>query len=153
MATIDVKRITPLEWAGIGAGALAFIASFFPWYSISYDGPSLPGLSAFSASGSLSAWGVGIGGWLPVLLLMAAAVIVLLPHFGTTVANGVMIWLGLSAAALVIVLIRWLTLPGEDGLGFSQGAGFGIIIGVLAAAASGVAAFLAYRSKSGSPTA
>ena len=32
---------------------------------------------------------------------------------------------------LVVVLIRWITLPGEDGPGFSQGAGFGLIIGII----------------------
>ncbi|MFL6144393.1 MAG: hypothetical protein ACJ72N_21340 [Labedaea sp.] len=148
-----MKRVTPLEWAGIGAGALAFIVSFFPWYSISYSGPTLPGFSAFSGGASASAWGVGIGGWLPVLMLIAAGVIVLLPHLGTAVPNGGLIWLGLSAGALVIILIRWLTLPGEDGFGISQGAGFGIFIGLLAALVSGVAAFLTYRSASTRATA
>jgi len=147
MASFDAKRVTPLEWAGIGAGALALLVSFFPWHSTSYDGPELAGLSGL-ASVTFSAWEVGIGGWLPVLMLVAAAVILLLPHFGTPVPNGTLIWLGLSAAALVIVLIRWLTLPGEDALGFSQGAGFGIIIGALAALASAVAAFLTYRASS-----
>lgn len=147
MASFDAKRVTPLEWAGIGAGALAFIASFFPWYSVSYDGPEIPGLGALGSS-SASAWEVGIGGWLPVLMLVAAAVILLLPHFGTAVPNGTLIWLGLAGGAAVIILIRWLTLPGEDGFGVSQGAGFGIILGLLAAVVSGVAAFLVYRASS-----
>jgi hypothetical protein len=148
MANFDVKRVTPIEWAGIGAGALAFIVSFFPWYSVTFDAGPLTGLGGFGGGGSLSAWNVGIGGWLPVLLLVAAAVLILLPHLGTAVRNGTMIWLGLAAAALVIVLIRWVTMPGEDAPGFSQGAGFGLILGIIAALASAAAAFLAYRASS-----
>lgn len=149
MAGFDAKRVTPIEWAGIGAGALAFIISFFPWYSVSYDGPAL----GLSTSSSLSAWGVGIGGWLPVLLLVAAAVILILPHTGKAVPNAAMIWLGLAAASVVIILLRWVTLPdaGDMGVlgsdaGFSSGAGFGLIIGLVAAVVSTVAAVLTFQA-------
>ncbi|GAA3009859.1 hypothetical protein [Actinokineospora diospyrosa] len=148
MANFDPKRVTPIEWAGIGAGALAFIFSFFSWYSVSYDGPS--GLG-FGFNQSASAWSLGIGGWLPVLLLVAAAVILLLPHFGTAVPNLVTIWLGLAAGAVVILLIRWLTLPSASSYGvgddnFSAGAGFGLYLGLLAAIASAVGAGLAFAN-------
>ncbi|MBM7772821.1 putative membrane protein [Actinokineospora baliensis] len=147
MANFDPKRVTPIEWAGIGAGALAFIFSFFPWYSVSYDGPSGLGMAGFNTS--FGAWSIGIGGWLPVLLLVAAAVVLLLPHFGTAVPNLVTIWLGLAAAAVVIILIRWLTLDGTsgvEGLGVSAGAGFGLYLGLLAAIASAVGAGLAFAN-------
>ncbi|HVK22091.1 MAG TPA: hypothetical protein VM677_12090 [Actinokineospora sp.] len=140
--------MTPIEWAGIGAGALAFIASLLPWYSYSFDA----GVPGFSTSGSLSAWGVGILGWLPVLMLVAAGVIVLLPHLGNAVANATTIWLGLAGGAVVLILIRWLTLPDDGGLGglagsgYSSGAGFGLIVGLLAAVASAVAAFLTFQA-------
>ncbi|MGH3861548.1 hypothetical protein [Actinokineospora sp.] len=148
MANFDAKQVTPIEWAGIGAGALAFLISFFPWYSFSWDGGGL----GIGSSGSASAWSVGIGGWGAVLLLVAAAVIILLPHLGTAVPNKATLWLGFAAGATVIILIRWLTLPDDGGLGsltggeFSSGAGFGLIIGLLAAIASGVAAFLTFQS-------
>lgn len=149
MANFDTKQVTPIEWAGIGAGALAFLISFFPWYSFSWDGG---GLGIGSTSDSASAWSVGIGGWGAVLLLVAAAVIIVLPHLGTTVPNKATLWLGFAAAATVIILIRWLTLPDDGGLGalagsgFSSGAGFGLIIGLIAAVVSGVAAFLNFQS-------
>ncbi|MGQ0841651.1 hypothetical protein [Actinokineospora sp.] len=149
MASFDAKRVSPIEWAGIGAGALAFLVSFFPWYSVSFSGPSL----GFDAGGSLSAWSIGIGGWLPILLLIAAAVVIVLPHLGTAVPNKTMIWLGLAGAAVVIILIRWLTLPDDGGIGvlggdsgFSSGAGFGLIIGLVVAIASTVAAVLTFQS-------
>jgi hypothetical protein len=150
MANFDAKQVTPIEWAGIGAGALAFLISFFPWYSFSWDGGGL----GIGSSGSASAWSVGIGGWGAVLLLTAAAVIILLPHLGTAVPNKATLWLGLAAGATVIILIRWLTLPDDGGLGdlgglagggFSSGAGFGLIIGLIAAIVSGVAAFLTFQ--------
>jgi hypothetical protein len=150
MANFDVKRVTPLEWAGIGAGALAFIVSFFPWYSISFDGG---GLAGFDLDTSLSAWNAGFGAWFSVLLLVAAAVVVLLPHFGTQVPNQPLVWLGLSAAALVIIILRWVTFPSASGFGGSAGAGFGLFIGLAAALVSGVAAFLVYRSTSNRATA
>jgi len=147
MASFDVKRVTPLEWAGIGAGALAFIASFFPWYSVSIDGAGLGG--AFGFNYSLNAWDAKFGAWFPMLLLLAAAVLVILPHFGTQVPNLTMIWLGLAAAAFVIIIIRWLTFPGDDGTpGVSAGAGFGLFLGLIVAIASGAGAFLSYRAAS-----
>jgi hypothetical protein len=145
MAEFDVKRVSTLEWAGIGAGLLAFIVSFFPWYSVSYAG----------FGESISAWNTGIGAWLPVLMLMAAGVLVALPHFGVQVARVQLIWLGLAAASVVIILLRWLTLPDDGGLGggiltgesgFEAGAGFGLFVGLVVAIVSGVAAFLAFRS-------
>jgi hypothetical protein len=145
MATIDVKRITPLEWAGIGAGALAFIVSFFPWYSVSFGGSELAG---FGIDTSLSAWNAGFLAWFSMILLLAAGVLVILPHFGTQVPNLAMIWLGLSALSLLFVILRWLTFPSASGFGASAGAGFGLFVGLVLAVVSGVAAFLNFRASS-----
>lgn len=145
MAEFDVKRVTPLEWAGIGAGLLAFLVSFFPWYSIEVGG----------FGDSLSAWGTGIGAWGPVLLLMVAGGLVLATHMGVQIPQVSMIWLGLAAASLVIIVLRWLTLPDDGGIGelgllgdtgIDSGAGFGLIVGLIAALVSGVAAFMVYRA-------
>jgi hypothetical protein len=147
MADVDLKRVTPLEWAGVGAGALAFICSFFSWYSVSYAG----------ISEGLSAWNTGFLAWFSVLLLVGAAVVVLLPHFGVAVDRRPLIWLVLSAVATVFILLRWLTLPDDGGLGdlggllggdngFESGAGFGLILGLIAAVVSTVAAVLTFRA-------
>lgn len=144
MANFDVKRVTPLEWAGIGAGAFAFIVSFFSWYSVSYDSP----ISGFDIGGSVSAWNSGFLAWFSVLLLVAAAVIVLLPHFGTAVPNRALVWLILSGLAFVFILLRWITFEDFGDIGVSAGAGFGLFLGLLAALVSGVAGFLTYRGAS-----
>lgn len=146
MAEFDVKRVTPLEWAGIGAGALAFIVSFFPWYSIDFEG---------FGGGSLSAWNSGFLAWFSVLLLMVAGGLVIAPHFGLKVDRLPLIWLSLSGAAAVFILIRWLTLPDDGGLGslgllggsgVDSGAGFGLIVGLIVAIASAAAAVIAFRA-------
>ncbi len=144
MASFDVKRVTPLEWAGIGAGALAFITSFLPWYTVSFD---FGGALGFSNSGSVNAWNF-FGGWFPMLLLIGAGVLVLLPHLGTQVPNLALIWMAVAAAAFVIIILRWVTFPSGDAPGVSAGAGFGLFVGLVIALGSGVAGFLTYRSSS-----
>jgi len=149
MAEFDLKQVTPLEWAGIGGGALAFIASFLPWLTVSTD-IDLPGIEA-SYSGS--AWSSGFAAWFSVLLLVAAAVVLVLPKLGTPVPNASMIWLGLAGAAVVLIILRWVT-SYESVFGVSVGAGFGLFIGLLAALASAAGAFLTFRAaKSATPNA
>jgi hypothetical protein len=148
MAELDLKRVTPLEWAGGGAGALAFIVSFFPWYSIDFEG---------FGGGSVSAWNTGFLAWFSVLLLMAAGALVLAPHFGVTVARLPLIWLSLAGAAAVFILIRWLTLPDDGGLGgfglvsdgVDSGAGFGLVVGLILAVVSAGAASLTFLAAPG----
>ncbi len=143
MASFDVKRVTPLEWAGIGAGALAFIVSFFPWYTVNFDTAGIPGLNLDT---SVSAWDAGFLAWFSMLLLLAVGVMVILPHFGTQVPNLPMLWLGLSALSFLFVILRWVTFEGGSGLGYSAGAGFGLFVGLVLALASGVAGFLTFRA-------
>jgi hypothetical protein len=146
MASFDVKRVTPLEWAGIGAGALAFIVSFFPWYSIDFGDTGFPGLSLDT---SASAWDSGFLAWFSMLLLLAVGVMVILPHFGTQVPNLPMLWLGLSALSLLFVILRWVTF---DTFGGAAGAGFGLFVGLVLALASGAAGFLTFRASNSRTT-
>lgn len=147
MAEFDLKRVTPLEWAGIGGGALAFIVSFFPWYSVDYAG----------IGGSLNAWSTGALALFSVLLLMAAGGVVLAPHLGVKIDRLPLIWLGLAGLATVFILLQWLILPDDGGLGdfgggllgdsgIDSGAGFGLVVGLIVAAASTVAAVLTFRA-------
>jgi hypothetical protein len=147
MAEFDVKRVTPLEWAGIGAGLAAFIFSLLPWYSVSYGG----------IGSSLSAWNSGFIAWFPMLLVLVAGGLLLATHFGVKVERLPLIWLVLSGLAVVLVLLRWLTLPDDGGLGdmgllgdsgFESGAGAGLVLGLIAAIVSTVAAVLAFRAAS-----
>lgn len=146
MAEFDVKRVTTLEWAGIGAGLAAFIFSMLPWYSFSYAG----------LGSSISAWNSGFIAWFPMLLVLVAGGLLLATHFGVNVDKLPLIWLVLSGVATVLVLLRWVTLPDDGGLGdiglggaptgFESGAGAGLILGLIAAIVSTVAAVLTFRA-------
>jgi hypothetical protein len=142
MAEFDVKRVSTLEWAGIGAGFAAFIFSFLPWHSVSAGG----------FSDSANAWGTGALGLLAVLLLMAAGGLVLAPHLGVEVARLPLIWLGLSGVAVLFILLQWVVIPdgveefGLLGTGIESGAGFGLILGLIAAIASAGGAFMSFRA-------
>jgi hypothetical protein len=149
MAELDIKQVSTPQWLGIGAGGLAFIDSFLPWYSVSFAGQSASG----------NGWEIGFLGWFSILLLIAAAVIAALPLFGVVVPSGTLIWVGLAGLAFVLILIRWLTyesatddaLAGVPAEGVSAGASFGTIVGLILAAVSAVGAVLALRASKAAP--
>jgi len=135
----------PAQWILVGAGAVGFIVSFLPWYSVSFNGgKQFPGYS-----GSANAWSVGFGAWFPMLLLVAVAGVVVAIERGA-IPNpipGLMQWvtLGASGLAALIILIRWLTYPDLPGFAGSAGAGFGLYVGLLAALAAAAASFAVVR--------
>lgn len=156
MAEFDVKQVSTFQWLGIGAGALAFINSFLPWYSVSVQVGSVS-----QDLGSANQWDAGFLGWFSLLLLIGAAVVVALPLFGVNVPNGTMIWAGLAGLATLFILIRWLTyetgadaaaagLP-EDAI--SAGASFGTIVGLILAVVSLAGAVLSWQKASAAKTA
>ena len=105
----------------IGAGLLAFILSFFPYYSASVETTGAPAgfdVNNFgSNSGSWSAWH-GFFGWFAVLLALAGAVILILNLLNIALPMPVRLTvLGLFAVALLSTLIAFLVnpLPGEEG--------------------------------------
>jgi len=138
MAEFDVKRVTPLEWAGIGAGLFAFIVSFFPWASIDFGDDGL--LGSIGVDTSISAWNAAFIAWFPVMLLVAAGVIVFLPHVGVAVPRQSLTWLSLSGAAFVLLLLRLVTFDSF------VSPGIGLFLGLIAALVSGAAAFLVFRA-------
>jgi len=138
MAEFDVKRVTPLEWAGIGAGLFAFIVSFFPWASVDFGDNGL--LGSIGVDTSISAWNAAFIAWFPVMLLIGAGVIVFLPHVGVSVPRLGLTWLSLAGAAFVLLLLRLITFDSFIS------PGIGLFLGLIAALVSGGAAFLAYRA-------
>jgi hypothetical protein len=145
MASFDLARVTKAEWIGLGAGLLAFIASFLPWLSFS----ALGGLF----SGSANAWSLGFAAWFPLLLLLAGAGLMLAQQVGANVPavkpGWPLVLLGVAALSLIIILIRWLTLGADDvlgGAGFSYGAGFGLYVGLVAAILFGLSQYLVFRA-------
>jgi hypothetical protein len=123
------------------AGAICFIASFLPWFRVSFHLKNVPS----GGGASTSAWNVGFGGWFPVLLLTAVAVAVVVRSvkaLPVQVANAVRIaQLVAPPAAAVIILIRWVSFPGGSSVYGSAGAGFGLYVGLAAALLGCVGAY------------
>jgi energy-coupling factor transporter transmembrane protein EcfT len=155
MARADLTRVTALDWVVVGAGLLAYIASFLPWYRADVS------ILGIERSATSNAWNAGIGAWLPVLLLVVAGVVVLASTTGVRLpASKSLITLGLSALAVIAILLRWMTFPDSTGqssfemdnvdveglLAVSSGAGVGLYVGLIAAIAALVASFLTSRA-------
>jgi len=113
VATFDGRQVAPLEWVGVVAGALALVDSFLSWRHVA--GPNVEELArTLGLKTWYTAWGSGVTGWLPVVLLAGAAALILAPGFGLRVRVVPLLWLAMAAAALVLIVIRWSTLPTPD---------------------------------------
>ena len=155
MARADLTRVTALDWVVVGTGLLAYIASFLPWYRADVS------ILGIERSATANAWNAGIGAWLPVLLLAVAGVVVLVSATAVRLPTSKsLITLGLSALAVIAILLRWMTFPDSAGqsrldmdnvdveglLAVSSGAGVGLYVGLIAAIAAVVASFLTSRA-------
>jgi hypothetical protein len=114
VARFDGGRVASLEWVGVAAGALALVDGFLSWRHVSGSPEMVDLLRTLGVKTWYTAWGSGVTGWLPVLLLVGAAALILAPGFGLRVRGVPFLWLAMSAAALVLILIRWATLPTPD---------------------------------------
>lgn len=168
MAGLEAAKVTALDWVVIGAGLLAYISSLLPWYTFTASVPIL----GITRSASANAWHAGIGAWLPVLMLVAAAAVVLVSTFGGRLrrtAPRSLITLILTALAFITIALRWATFPdanggldrvgqlGEFNLGdvslagafsITSGAGYGLYLGLIAAVAAAVASLVTFRAAS-----
>ena len=104
MAKFEMKRLSRLDWAVIGAAGLSFISLFLPWYGFSSP--------AFSAS--VSGWSTSYG-WFGGLLIIAAGVYLAMVrsefNLSSMPVTPAVVVLGASALGTLIVIIRWISLP------------------------------------------
>lgn len=105
-------RPSPLEWIGILAGLGALVISFFPWQRVTGQFAELVGQIGFRTTST--AWSSGLVAWLAVLALVLAAVLLTTRPFGVRVPGLSVIWLLLAVTSVVLVIIRWVTLPELD---------------------------------------
>ena len=142
MAGFDGKQLGGRDWIGVFAGALALVVSFVSWRHLA--GPQVVELvRTLGGKTWYTAWGSGLTGWLPVLLLVAAAALILAAGFGIRLPGVPFLWLGMAFAALVLIVIRWATLPSPDAAvlrahnfrpeDVDTGASIGLYLGLLAA--------------------
>ena len=139
-AVATLKGADRLDLATIGAGILVLLASFMPYYTMSYD------LGAFGGetSGSASAWH-GFFGWFAMLCAVAAAGILAAHLLGVAMPFPVrLVVLALFGVALLCTVVAMFVYPGEsceDVLGafggeavckgFDEGRGFGYWLALL----------------------
>ena len=168
MAGPDAAGVTVLDWAIIGAGLLAFISSLRPWYVFTASVPFF----GITQTAEANAWHAGTGAWLSVLLLIAAAGVVLAGTKGgrpIPASSRSLITLVMSALAFIMIVMRLVTFPDPSGglgrigdlvpfdlgdinlsgaLSFSSGAGYGLYLGMSAAAVAAVASLITYLAAS-----
>jgi hypothetical protein len=118
----------------MGAGAVALLASFMPWVSVSLG----------FVSGSGNAWQSGLPAWSSVLVAMAVAAAVAanaflgikLPTVGRFTASNLLIAGAVLGLALMVVRAIWL--PSLAGV--SIGLSFGFFIAIVASVAQVISA-------------
>jgi len=144
---VDLSKLKPGDWL-IGGGTLLYlIAMFLPWYKVDF------GIVDASTSG----WDYFFFGIIPLLLLLAAAALTVLPKLADgvkmpeTVGPLPRTQAALAAAALaaVIVLLRILIKDdgGVDDAGDFIDRGIGLFIATIAAIAVAAGAFLKFSGK------
>lgn len=137
----DLKQLNTLDRVIAGGAAVAFIASFLPWYGVSV-GP-------FSAS--VSGWSAGFTAWAGVMLLALAGALLVARRSGGTLPSlqigpSVLV-AGIAALGLLLVIIRWTTLPRYhiSDLSYDAGARYGLYIALSAGIAEVAAAVMQMR--------
>lgn len=160
MARFDGKQLPLLEWIGVLTGGAAVVVSFLSWRHV--RGTGLVDLArAVGFRTWYTAWSSGFTAWLPMLLLAGAGALIMARGFGIKMPGIPFVWAGLAGAALILVLIRWLSLPDPDAAtlanfnlrpedvdtGASIGLYLGVIIAVLSVAAAAFRVLLATRKE------
>jgi len=146
MAKFDANAISKIDWGVIGAGGIALIALFLPWYGYS------SGAFSFSVSGLSTSYG-----WLGGLLIFAAGVYHLLKRSQVDLSKmpvgPAVVVLGASTLGTLIVALRWLTLPsghgsvgGVSNYSYSYGPSVGIILTLIVGAVQVFCAFKLFRA-------
>lgn len=126
-----------LDWIGVAAGVLALVVSFLPWYQLAE--PVAAVARGQGRTTWIAVWEGNFLAWFPIVLLMAVSVLLLWQRFGKPVQMLSSLWLTLTVLAVVMILLRWITVPA------GLASGFGLYLGLIVAVGSGVAGFLAFR--------
>jgi hypothetical protein len=137
-----VQEINRNDLGVMGAGVLAFIASFLPYWGVSVKS-SVPG---FSGSSSVSAW--HSYATLGLLLIFAAAILIAVKTFASlpTMPVGIHVLAAvLAALGTLLVIIRAFTINNVNLPGLSSGVKWGAYILFIAGIAEVVFALLGMR--------
>jgi len=142
MAQPDFRTMPRNDQGVLAAGALAFIASFFPYYGASVNA------GGFHGSSSTSAW--HSYATLALILVLAATVVAAVQLFSpSSLPQTSMSWnfvvLALSGVGTVLLIIRSFTLDHGDIGGLSYGLKWGAYVLMILCVVQTVFAFLRMR--------
>jgi len=146
MARIGGRDVATYDIGVLGAGLVVFISSFLPWY----------GLKVGNFNGTANGWHSHFLAWFPILLCIAIAAVVAGQVFGRVRMPAVgpiqpaLLLTLVSALALLLILIRWASLPDVPAyvtVEAKSGARAGLFLGLFGALA--LTAFNALRLVSG----
>ncbi len=147
---MDISKLDRTRMALAIIGLVALVDMFLEWGHVSVNGESFTGISGATHN----AWGMGIGAWFPMLLLLAAGVLAALPAFGVEISlpGGLALLSALAGAlSILVILLRWVTYPSQSSLGFtaSWDASYGLYIGLVLAVAATAFGWLGYTAEGG----
>jgi hypothetical protein len=141
-----VQDINRNDLGVMGAGVLAFIASFLPYYGYSFKGLTVGGQHFGGSSASVTAWhSYAILG---LFLIFAAAIVIAVKTFATmpTMPLGIhVLAAGLAALGTLLVILRAFTAPSASGPGGSVGVKWGAYVLFVAGIVEVVFALLGMR--------
>jgi hypothetical protein len=145
--TVMLWKLTLAQWTVLSGGALAVLGTLLPWYSVNFV------LATHHQSISISGWDVPTGK--VTLLLGAAGVILLLlqrlkmPLPARLADREVLIYLVLGAQAFILAFLYLLDGPTviTSGSFYSSGAGFGLYLTLIGAAAMTLGGYLRRRDR------
>ena len=137
-----MEQLNTVDRVIAGAALVAFITLFLPWYGVSVGGVDVSGSGG--VTGSIGALLLTAGGVLTVYRKAGGAL-----HSGRHAAPSLVVVV-LAALGLLLVIVRWITLPRyhAGGVGFSHSVGprYGLYVALLAGIVETVAAVMAMRT-------
>jgi hypothetical protein len=156
LQNFDPKSVNPLDWGIIGAGLLAFIFSFFSYYTATLK-VKFAGVTSGSATGHESAWH-GFFGWFAAFVALVSAG-VLAAHLIAKITLpfpvrlAVLAGFGLSTLcvllALLIVPIDTGSVGAFGGVKIDKGHGFGYWLSLIVIIAGTALAYKRFSDEGG----
>ncbi|HKN64167.1 MAG TPA: hypothetical protein VJV76_07555 [Gaiellaceae bacterium] len=130
-----MKQLNTLDRVIVGAAAVGFVALFLPWYEVSLGRLSVTGSGGFVGSAGAAC-------------LTAAGALLLYRRAGGSLLSGAnagpsALVAGLAAVGLVLVIVRWATLPRYHARGAEVTASYGLYLALIAGIVETAAALLA----------
>ena len=134
----DWKQLSTRDRVVVCFAGIALISLFLPWWGVDIAGFSL----------SVDGWSAGFTAWGGCLILTAAGVLLALYRSGTSFSANIkptMLVAGVATLGLLLVVIRWASLPRADG--YAVGARYGLYIAVIAGIVEVTVAVLEMREE------